>query len=97
MTMNLQIIKKIGDLPLTGIPEMNECLNVFQTQLDPRETIECMTVLRATMVARANLGIKISGMETSGGEDQETLHVGVRSTITRGMAVEHIEGTVLTI
>lgn len=86
--MTIQNIRKTGDLRLLETPETTERPNVVLIRLDHRETIECMAVLRTTMVGLTNHGIKISGMETSGEEDHEMLRVGIRSMTMRAMVEE---------
>jgi hypothetical protein len=96
--MTIQIIMKVGDLRLLETPETTERPTAVLIRVDHRETIECMAVVRTTLVGRTNHGIKISDVETSGEEDHETAHetahVGVRSMITKAM-VEEVTGEIV--
>jgi hypothetical protein len=76
--MNTQSIRKTGELLLLETPEKTECPNAVLIRLGPQETIECMIVLRVSMVVVANHGITTIGMEKNGEEDHETLNVELR-------------------
>ena len=87
------IIPSTEDLSRSENPEMIDFQIVVRIRLDPRETIECLTVLLAIMVAPENPPgiIKTSGTEMSGEGDNETLHVEVHSVIKRVMVIGEVE------
>lgn len=77
-------------LRLQETPEMTEDANAALMQVGHWEMIECMAVLRATIVGPVNHGIKTSGTGTSGEQDHETISVEILSTTTRAMVEEGI-------
>lgn len=97
MIMNILIIRKAEEPRLLEVTEKIERRNAVLLRLDLWKEIECTTVLRVTMFALTNHGIKTSAMGTNTEEGHETLHDEALFMIKRSMVEEDTGQIVLTL